>query len=60
MSARDPRADETYNTCVLRSDTPRGTSGGQKPMKVLIADKFPEGGRAALVHSGVEVVYDPA
>jgi D-3-phosphoglycerate dehydrogenase len=29
-------------------------------MKVLIADKFPEGGRAALVQSGVEVVYDPA
>jgi D-3-phosphoglycerate dehydrogenase len=29
-------------------------------MKVLIADKFPEGGQAALVRSGVEVVYDPA
>jgi D-3-phosphoglycerate dehydrogenase len=28
-------------------------------MKVLIADKFPEGGRAALVRAGVEVVYDP-
>jgi D-3-phosphoglycerate dehydrogenase len=28
-------------------------------MKVLIADKFPEDGRAALVRSGVEVVYDP-
>jgi D-3-phosphoglycerate dehydrogenase len=29
-------------------------------MKVLIADKFPEGGRAALAQAGVEVVYDPA
>jgi D-3-phosphoglycerate dehydrogenase len=28
-------------------------------MKVLIADKFPEGGRAALVRAGVEVSYDP-
>jgi D-3-phosphoglycerate dehydrogenase len=28
-------------------------------MKVLIADKFPEGGRAALTQAGVEVVYDP-
>jgi D-3-phosphoglycerate dehydrogenase len=28
-------------------------------MKVLIADKFPEGGQAALVRAGVEVVYDP-
>jgi D-3-phosphoglycerate dehydrogenase len=28
-------------------------------MKVLIADKFPEGGRAALERAGVEVVYDP-
>jgi D-3-phosphoglycerate dehydrogenase / 2-oxoglutarate reductase len=28
-------------------------------MKALIADKFPEGGRAALVRAGVEVVYDP-
>jgi D-3-phosphoglycerate dehydrogenase len=28
-------------------------------MKVLIADQFPEGGRAALVRSGVEVVYEP-
>jgi D-3-phosphoglycerate dehydrogenase len=28
-------------------------------MKVLIADKFPEAGRAALVGAGVEVVYDP-
>jgi D-3-phosphoglycerate dehydrogenase len=28
-------------------------------MKVLIADKFPEGGRAALARAGVEVVYDP-
>jgi D-3-phosphoglycerate dehydrogenase len=27
-------------------------------MKVLIADKFPEGGRAALEQAGVEVVYD--
>jgi hypothetical protein len=59
MSARDPRADETYNTCVLRSDTPLGTSGGQKPMKVLIADIFPEAGRAAVARAGVEVVYDP-
>ena len=29
-------------------------------MKVLIADKFPESGRAALGRAGVEVVYDPA
>jgi D-3-phosphoglycerate dehydrogenase len=28
-------------------------------MKVLIADKFPESGRAALVGASVEVVYDP-
>jgi D-3-phosphoglycerate dehydrogenase len=28
-------------------------------MKVLIADRFPENGRTALVRSGVEVVYDP-
>src|ERR1700722_1019128 len=28
-------------------------------MKVLIADKFPEGGRAALTQAGVLVVYDP-
>ena len=28
-------------------------------MKVLIADKFPEGGRAALTQAGVAVVYDP-
>jgi D-3-phosphoglycerate dehydrogenase len=28
-------------------------------MKVLIADKFPEGGRAALALAGVEVAYDP-
>jgi D-3-phosphoglycerate dehydrogenase len=28
-------------------------------MKVLIADKFPEGGRAALTQMGVETVYDP-
>jgi D-3-phosphoglycerate dehydrogenase len=28
-------------------------------MKVLIADQFPEGGRAALVRSGVEIVYEP-
>src|SRR3984957_2039699 len=28
-------------------------------MKVLIADKFPEGGRAALTQAGIEVVYDP-
>jgi D-3-phosphoglycerate dehydrogenase len=28
-------------------------------MKVLIADKFPESGRADLVQAGVEVAYDP-
>ncbi|MFL5340862.1 MAG: NAD(P)-dependent oxidoreductase [Gemmataceae bacterium] len=28
-------------------------------MKVLIADKFPEDGRAALARAGVEAVYDP-
>jgi D-3-phosphoglycerate dehydrogenase len=28
-------------------------------MKVLIADKFPDGARAALARTGVEVVYDP-
>ncbi len=28
-------------------------------MKVLIADKFPESGRAALTAAGVEVAYDP-
>jgi D-3-phosphoglycerate dehydrogenase len=28
-------------------------------MKVLIADKFPEGGRVALSQAGVEVAYDP-
>ena len=28
-------------------------------MKVLIADKFPEAGRAAVAQAGVEVVYDP-
>jgi D-3-phosphoglycerate dehydrogenase len=28
-------------------------------MKVLIADKFPEGGRTALTNAGVGVVYDP-
>src|SRR5215813_11788103 len=28
-------------------------------MKVLIADKFPEAGRAAVARAGVEVVYDP-
>src|SRR6516165_7364568 len=28
-------------------------------MKVLIADKFPETGRAAVARAGVEVVYDP-
>src|SRR5262249_50630845 len=29
------------------------------PMKVLIADKFPEDGRATLVRAGIEVVYSP-
>src|SRR5947209_4095276 len=33
--------------------------GGQEPMKVLIADKFPERGRAALVRAGLELLYDP-
>jgi D-3-phosphoglycerate dehydrogenase len=28
-------------------------------MKVLIADKFPESGRAALTQAGVEAIYDP-
>ena len=28
-------------------------------MKALIADKFPEAGRAAVAEAGVEVVYDP-
>jgi D-3-phosphoglycerate dehydrogenase len=28
-------------------------------MKVLIADKFPEAGRAAVARAGVEVIYDP-
>src|SRR5260370_41231847 len=28
-------------------------------MKVLIADKFPDSGRAAVARAGVEVVYDP-
>ena len=28
-------------------------------MKVLIADKFPEGGRTALTQAGVEVIYEP-
>src|SRR3954469_22810902 len=28
-------------------------------MKALIADKFPEAGRAAVARAGVEVVYDP-
>ncbi len=28
-------------------------------MKVLVADKFPEGGRAALARAGIEVIYDP-
>ncbi len=28
-------------------------------MKVLIADKFPESGRAAVAKAGIEVVYDP-
>jgi D-3-phosphoglycerate dehydrogenase len=28
-------------------------------MKVLIADQFPEAGRAAVARAGVEVVYDP-
>ncbi len=28
-------------------------------MKVLIADKFPESGRAALTQAGIDVVYDP-
>jgi D-3-phosphoglycerate dehydrogenase len=28
-------------------------------MKVLIADKFPESGRATLTQAGVEVIYDP-
>lgn len=28
-------------------------------MKALIADKFPEGGRAELTQAGVEVAYDP-
>jgi D-3-phosphoglycerate dehydrogenase len=28
-------------------------------MKVLIADKFPEGGRAALAQACVDVIYDP-
>jgi D-3-phosphoglycerate dehydrogenase len=28
-------------------------------MKVLIADKFPEGGRAALARAAIEVIYDP-
>src|SRR5262249_56756387 len=28
-------------------------------MKILIADKFPDGGRTELVQSGFEVVYDP-
>src|SRR5262245_7501436 len=28
-------------------------------MKILIADTFPESGRAALAETGVEVIYDP-
>ncbi|HKA22277.1 MAG TPA: NAD(P)-dependent oxidoreductase [Blastocatellia bacterium] len=28
-------------------------------MKILIADKFPDGGRTELIQSGFEVVYDP-
>ena len=28
-------------------------------MKILIADKFPDGGRTELVHAGFEVAYDP-
>jgi D-3-phosphoglycerate dehydrogenase / 2-oxoglutarate reductase len=28
-------------------------------MKVLIADKFPDSGRAALTQAGIDVVYDP-
>src|SRR5262249_9250940 len=28
-------------------------------MKVLIADKFPEAGRAAFVQAGIDVVYEP-
>src|SRR5579871_111014 len=33
--------------------------GARTGMKVLIADKFPDGGRAALAQAGVAVVYDP-
>jgi D-3-phosphoglycerate dehydrogenase / 2-oxoglutarate reductase len=36
-----------------------GTFGAQTRMKVLIADTFPDAGRAALTQAGVEVVYDP-
>jgi len=28
-------------------------------MKILIADKFPEGGQADLREAGFEIVYDP-
>jgi D-3-phosphoglycerate dehydrogenase len=31
----------------------------QKPMIVLIADRFPEAGQAALAQAGVELAYDP-
>lgn len=33
-------------------------SGGTA-MKILIADKFPDGGRTELIQSGFEIVYDP-
>src|SRR4051812_29952909 len=41
---------------------PRGVCRARhrdEPMKVLIADKFPDGGRAAMSQSGLDVVYDP-
>lgn len=37
----------------------KGNAEEHFPMKVLIADKFPESGQAALKQAGIDVVYDP-
>jgi len=58
MSARDK--GDRFSNLDSEGPVPRAeTPGGRKPMKVLIADKFPEDQRAALAQAGIEVVYDP-
>src|SRR5262249_33846426 len=53
-----PRSDFPDASGDATEAHPRDTRK-QKPMIVLIADRFPEGGQAALAQAGVELAYDP-